>query len=384
MYVTESYLESNKIQENFFDINASIEVEKILKDYSDRAKSDYLGFDLMTDLKSELENKISEVQKFTVEKQFSLSSVIEEMETELTDNRKSLSIKSIPSINFSSGGFKPQNLIGLAGAFKNGKTTLAINILIDLLKQDIPCGYFTLELSESEFKQKNASVFFNVGYGNLREPTRLTAEHKERMIKAIAKKDEYPLYISDMKLTETEIYNKAKYWKERNGVQAVFIDDIGNMSSKKRFEKKEQQAAYYSNFLKQLAKELNLVVFTAAQLNRTGIGNPTVINLADSIALARDCDFLFLIYNLFEAGIKQINGTTFNENHFACKLEVTRHSKNSRKEFILEMTESGQFKEIATGYDIKQIESVYKPFYTKNKIDIGRVNNYYETESMPF
>jgi len=108
--------------------------------------------------------------------------------------------------------------------------------------------------------------------------------------------------------------------------------------------------SYYSGFLKQLAKELNITIIVLAQLNRKGRQEPSTENLAESIALARDCDFLFITFNPLEMGIKKDKNINYEESHFLVKLDTTRHTRFKRQ-FLLYMNDDGNFVEVATEYD---------------------------------
>jgi hypothetical protein len=82
--------------------------------------------------------------------------------------------------------------------------------------------------------------------------------------------------------------------------------------------------------------------------NLTNIGSRSFST--EPIALARDCDFLFTIYNPLDIGLKSIKEFNFRESHFMVKLDISRHTKN-RSSFILSLSDSGNFAEIETEYD---------------------------------
>lgn len=357
MQISINSLLGNSILESFADICFSEETENLLTHYSGRAKNEIAGLDLISDLKIDIDQKLLLAEKFREEKPFSMNDVMNKIESEIRDgNKESIKIKSIPSITYAAGGFNPSNLIGIAGSFKSGKTTLALNLILDIVKQNIGCGLFSLELSEAEIKKKVAGMLSGVPYEFLREPKKLSDGHKKNIMKAYNQFNKVPLYISDKLMTEQEIYNKSKFWKDRFNIKVIAVDYIGYIKAKRKFDSREREVSHYSNFLKQLAKELNVIVIALAQLNRTGKANPTVDNLAESISLARDCDFLFLIYNPLDCGIESIKTTTLNDSHFICKMDVTRHSRNTKKQILLEMKDDGNFIEIATEYETNKHE----------------------------
>jgi len=345
----------NQILERFADIEFSLKTESFLSTKLKEAKGNINGLDLLSDLADECNNEIAKVQNFKEDKPFSVQKVIEDIENEMSNKKiTSYSTKDIPSFNNSTGGIKPSNLIGIAGSYKSGKTTFGLNLIIDFVKQNIPCGFFSLELSESELNRKILAMLSDIEYEKLREPKKLSDNEKQDLIRlyhsSIEQKKDFPLYISDKRMTEYEIRNKAKYWKDRHGIKIIAVDYIGYIQSKKKFDTRERELSHYSEFMKGLAKELELTVILLAQLNRSGKQNPGTENLAESIALARDCDFLFTIFNPTEIGMKSNNGFNFKENNFVVKLDTSRHTKNKRN-FVLSLSDSGSFTEIATEYN---------------------------------
>lgn len=350
----------NKVFEQLKDIATGERVVTICKTTINKLKTETEGLDIAIELKSELEEVIRGIEKFKDDKPFSdnLSLIIETIEGELNSrNNNSISVRNLPSFNNATGGLKTSNLLGIAGAYKSGKTTLGLNIILDLVKQNIPCGFFSLELSEDELNRKILGMLSKVEYENLRDPKKLDDNSKKKIYTLSKNKTLLPLFISEKIMTEQELKSKAKYWKERFGVRVICIDYLGYIRSNKKFDTREREMSYYSGFLKQLAKELDIVVIVLAQLNRQGKKEPATENLAESIALARDCDFLFITYNPIEMGIKKDKNIDYNESHFIVKLDTTRHTR-FKKQFLLKMNDDGNFVEIATEYDNDYLNNV--------------------------
>ncbi len=347
----------NQVIERFSDILFSFKAESLLHSKLLQAKESINGIDILSDLQSDIQTELSTLSNFKEEKSFSenLPIIAGQIEDEIAGSSSdSLELTNIPSFNNATGGMRASNLIGIAGSYKSGKTTLALNIVMDLVKQNIPCGFFSLELSETELNRKILASISGVQYEKLRSPKKLDASEKQKLTETfkvnLSKKD-FPLYASDKRLSEIELKNKAKYWRDRFGIRVIAIDYIGYLRSKKKFDLRERELSYYSEFLKGLAKELNLIVLVVAQLNRVGRINPGVENLAESIALARDCDFFFTIHNPKQIGIKNDGrGFQFEDNHFVCKMDTSRHTR-SRGSFVLSLSNCGTFSEVATEFD---------------------------------
>lgn len=348
----------NSVLERFGDVTLFLKAEGILKAKLNEAKESVNGLDFITDLIDTFNNELSRVQNFKEDKSYNVRAIISEIEDELSSKKiTSYTTANIPSFNNATGGIMPSNLIGIAGSYKSGKTTFGLNLIMDFVKQNIPCGFFSLELSEKELNRKILAMLSNVPYEKLREPKKLTDIEKQTLSKLYENyKKNFPLYITDKRMTEIEIKNKSKYWRDRYGVKIILIDYIGYIKSKKKFETRERELSHYSEFLKGLAKELDIPVIALAQLNRQGKQSPGTENLAESIALARDCDFLFTIFNPLEIGIKSANGITFNENNFIVKLDTSRHTKN-KSSFVLELSDSGNLREMVSEYDNRYLNN---------------------------
>jgi replicative DNA helicase len=348
----------NNVFEQLKDIRIANDLTDLLKSKIEELKTDTCGLEQALEIRSEIDYIIKTTDNLKDDKSFSenLPEILSSIEEEMKPNsRGSVTLKNFPSFNNSTGGLKHSNLVGIAGTYKSGKTTFGLNIVLDIAKQMIPCGFFSLELSQAELNKKLLGMLSRVEYENLREPKKLDAKSKEKLSEIYRENSKLPLYTSDRLLTEFELKNKARYWKERFGVKVICIDYLGYMRSHKKFDNREREMSYHSGFLKQMAKELDIVIIVLAQLNRQGRKEPSTEYLAESIALARDCDFLFIIYNPLEIGIYRDQDIEYNESHFLVKLDTTRHTR-FKKQFLLTMNDDSNFVETATEYNNDYLE----------------------------
>ncbi len=343
----------NNVFEQFQDLVIASKLNTLCDGTIKTLKQDTNGLDKAIELRSDIDEIIKKIENIKDDKSFAenLPGIIESIEGEISSHStNSLTLSNFPSFNNATGGLKPSNLVGIAGTYKSGKTTLGLNIILDIAKQDIPCGFFSLELSQEELNKKILGMISKVEYESLRDPKKLDEQSRAKITEIYSHKNILPLYTSDQLLSEMEIKSKARYWVERFGVKLIVVDYLGYMRSHKKFDTREREMSYYSGFLKQLAKELNITIIVLAQLNRKGRQEPSTENLAESIALARDCDFLFITYNPLEMGIKKDKNINYEESHFLVKLDTTRHTRFKRQ-FLLNMNDDGTFVEVATEYD---------------------------------
>jgi hypothetical protein len=115
----------NKVFEQFLDLVFSLKAEDFLKDKLKQVQTDVTGFDTLTELKADIETLLKRIDNFKEEKSFAenLPNIKSEIEEERNSKiNNSLTVKNIPSFNTATGGLRPSNLIGIAGAYKSGKT----------------------------------------------------------------------------------------------------------------------------------------------------------------------------------------------------------------------------------------------------------------------
>lgn len=344
----------------FYDLYDSIKADIFLSDSFEKSKNTILGLDVLSELKENIDRELSKYSRFDFVSTFdkSLDEVIERIELRIKNDRAIKTI-SYPSFNTATGGLNGGNLVGIAGAYKNGKTTFAMNIILDLINQGISSAIFSLEMSKSEVEDKVLACKVGISYEKIRNPNRLTNDEIRTLLKF--KKDysktNEKLFIHDRVLSITEIENVIRKLKSKFGLQVVMLDYIGLVKSISRFrntETREREISMISNSLKLLAKETDTIIFVLSQLNRNGIKEASSFNLAESLALARDCDFLFTIFKPENSGCDRINiegkEIMISENDFVVKLDSSRHSV-SGKQFLLKLEESGRMKETETRYD---------------------------------
>jgi len=291
-----------------------------------------------SELQTKLENVIEEkettgVQTFSA----ALKDIILEIESELKGKTKPIRSNCFPSLN-KLCSIRPGNLIGIAGSYKSGKSSFATSLLLDFAGQGIGTCIFSLELGKREITSKIASYKRNINYNHLIEISSLTDLEMAELSRLLAASKDLPLYISTEMLTLNQIKAKMKLLRDKKGVKIFAIDYLGYVRSDNNdFKNREREMTFFSIQLKKFAKELNVVVMVLAQLNRSGLNEPSSINLAESISLARDVDYLFTI----STGEALKDNPSFRnilsgnlENKFIVRLDTSRHSQQG-KAFII-------------------------------------------------
>lgn len=341
-----------RLQE-YYDIYWAIKTDNLLAAALEKSRNTLNGFDLLADLEKSFREELNKTSRFEKPKSLTeiYQEVIDQIEKKLQGNEISFNTKNFPSFNTATGGIEKGNLVGLAGAYKNGKTFFGLNLMKDFASQKNEVGFFTLEMTRVELGHRLIASECEINSSMLRNPRLLSDDDMRTLVRnSIANKTENDhILVFDKILDVNGITSMIKRLKRGRGTSIFFIDYLGLIAGGKNFERRERELAFISNKLKLVAKEESVAIFLLAQLNRTGIEEANSKNLAESISLARDCDFLFMIEKPREV---KGNGKNIQDGtYFSITLDISRHTPNSGKSFLLRLDESGKMKEIITRFD---------------------------------
>ena len=240
-----------------------------------------------------------------------------------------LAIPTFPTLMKATGGILKDYVV-IYGQYKQGKTTLAEQIMLDIAFQKKAVGIINLEMSKESYYLKALSMRTGIDYLKLRNPKGmgLTEDELEQFDKRARKKFEgTKIYVADKLFDIDRILSKMKIWKRKFGIELFVVDYLGLIESNAKDKQRYLEVASYSRRLKNAVKKLDTPIIALSQANDD---NKT----ADSKAPARDADFVISVMKPIEAGIKELKiyDTTFKfkKNHFLVTLENSRHGKNKQ------------------------------------------------------
>ncbi|OKL48502.1 replicative DNA helicase [Boudabousia liubingyangii] len=199
------------------------------------------------------------------------------------------------------GGLHPGQMIIVAGRPAMGKSTLALDFCRSAaIHNNMPAAIFSLEMSREEIARRMLAAETNVLLSRLNKGN-LEEEDWKKIAKNMDRLNEAPLFIDDSpNLTMGEIRAKARRLKQQHNLQLIAVDYLQLMSSGKRVESRQQEVSEFSRSLKLLAKELQIPVIAAAQLNRgpeqRTDRKPMMADLRESGSLEQDADVIMLLH----------------------------------------------------------------------------------------
>jgi replicative DNA helicase len=199
-------------------------------------------------------------------------------------------------------GFQPGNLIIVAARPSMGKSALALCMAANIaVRQNIPVGMFTLEMSKSEVTQRLMCSEAKVESQRLRTG-KLAPDDWPRLTAACDKLAKAPIYVDDTgSINMMEIRSKARRLKSRHpDLGLIVVDYLQLMTSGGTTENRVQEVSQISRSLKILARDLDVPIIALSQLSRAveqrTDKRPILSDLRESGSIEQDADLVAFIY----------------------------------------------------------------------------------------
>lgn len=174
-----------------------------------------------------------------------------------------------PDLDELTTGFQPSNLIIVAARPSMGKSSILNDFALHAAtKQSAPVVIFSLEMSRHELVQRFLSSEARVDSQRIRRGS-LQEQDWTRLSSALGRLADAPIFIDDSaNVTLMEMRAKCRRLKAKHGLGLVIIDYLQLMQGPNKSENRQQEVSEISRNLKIMARELQVPVITASQLNR--------------------------------------------------------------------------------------------------------------------
>ncbi len=197
------------------------------------------------------------------------------------------------------GGIQSDDLMIVAGRPGDGKTSLLLQMASAFCAQGKRGVIFSLEMSIP--KLTNRLIAQRTGLDGQRLNGGLLSKDEWGLVQsAVSDMEKWGLRLDDTApLSPVTVRARCIDWKETEGLDFIIIDYIQLMTGVG--QNREQEIAYISRNLKLLARELNVPVIAAAQVNRASEGRadkrPSKADLRESGAQEQDADLILLLWS---------------------------------------------------------------------------------------
>jgi replicative DNA helicase len=165
-------------------------------------------------------------------------------------------------------GLCPGHMIIIAARPGIGKTTLAINMIKNLIEQQIPVLFFSLEMTSFEVSQKIISIESEVP-ANQVDSGLTTSDEFQKLVQAENKLRQLPLIIEEEEnLTPAKIRARTKRYIKSHNIKAVFVDYLTCITPDQKTNTREEGYRDISGALRAMAKSFRIPFICLAQENR--------------------------------------------------------------------------------------------------------------------
>jgi len=195
-------------------------------------------------------------------------------------------------------GFQNSELTIIGARPSIGKTALALSMATNIaVKNNIPCGFFTLEMSDVSLMMRVVSAESKINSNNLRTGL-LRPTDFNKLTEAAGRIYDSPLILQDTpNIPLLDLRSLSRKMVMKHDVKIIFVDYIGLISPEDTKQPRHEQISQISRSLKALARELDIPIIALSQVGRQSEGKaPTLADLRESGALEQDADVVLLLH----------------------------------------------------------------------------------------
>lgn len=245
--------------------------------------------------------QLQELDNMTIDKDNPTDNyLMEVMDNILSDKPKEFIKTGISSVDNRIMGFEAGQLNVLAGRPSTGKTSLALNIMWNIVLKGYPTTFFSLETGGNNIVERLVSSITNIPLHKVKQADGISDKETSNIMNAIDQiKKHSNLRIEDTaQITPQDVREQAMAQSELPHV--IFIDYLTLMQSDVAQRDRRLEVEKISRDLKIIAKETGCVIIALSQLSR-GVESrndkrPMMSDLREAGGIEQDANMIFLLY----------------------------------------------------------------------------------------
>ena len=228
-----------------------------------------------------------------------VSSTIELIDRRYKNNSELTGVPSgIARLDTMTSGFQKSEFIVIGARPSIGKTAFALSMMQTIaVEKHIPCGFFSLEMSYQSIGQRLLAQVSRLPSYKLRSG-QLSMADFQKLQDAAGMCYNAPLYIVDTpNIQLIDLRAMARRMKVNQGVQVIFIDYIGLITTENPAAPVYETVSEISKSLKSLARELDIPIVALSQVARDAEGQePNLAQLRGSGSIEQDADVVLFLH----------------------------------------------------------------------------------------
>lgn len=251
-----------------------------------------------------------------------------------------------PNLNKATLGFQKGDLMILAARPAVGKSSYAINLALQVAKNnDAHVAFFSLEMSIEQLMMRIYSYQAGVDLAKIRSGN---LNNDELLLLSLAKEDlaKQNLYFDVSPSSNiADIRTKCRQLKNAGKLDFVVIDYLQLITVENSRGNRQEEVSKISRQLKTLAQELQVPILALSQLSR-GVEDrenktPQLADLRESGSIEQDADIVFFIYRRKDVEDLDV-ADQLNEKLKEEQLQRESKSKKEMLEVIISIAKNRQ------------------------------------------
>ena len=251
-----------------------------------------------------------------------------------------------PNLNKATLGFQKGDLMILAARPAVGKSSYAINLALQVAKNnDAHVAFFSLEMSIEQLMMRIYSYQAGVDLAKIRSGK---LNNDELLLLSLAKEDlsKQKLYFDVSPSSNiADIRTKCRQLKNAGKLDFVVIDYLQLITAENTKGNRQEEVSKISRQLKTLAQELQVPILALSQLSR-GVEDrenktPQLADLRESGSIEQDADIVFFIYRRKDVEDQDV-ADQLNEKLKEEQLQRESKSKKEMLEVIVSIAKNRQ------------------------------------------
>ncbi len=199
------------------------------------------------------------------------------------------------------GGFQRSDLMIFAGRPGMGKTSFMLSVVLNAARFGSRIAIFTMEMGVEQIVQRLISMETGINMQMLRLG-QISPTQESRLVEAMGRLSKFNVFIDDTPaLTPLQLRTKCRRMQREHGIDLIIVDYMQLMNAGGLYENNRvQEISYISRHMKELARELNVPLLSAAQLSRAveqrQDKRPQLSDLRESGSIEQDADIVMFLY----------------------------------------------------------------------------------------
>lgn len=276
--------------------NIEIETKKIINDNKNE-----FGLDYAINLNEQIGNIILK-HTGSIKREKTTSEILKELIKEIETGKPSDEYfkTGIKSLDKHIIGIPKKHITVIGARPGQGKTTFALQLKRNFVKQGLKVGMFSLEMGSKDLLIKDISAVTEIDSIDI-ENNRLKSNDYDKISKAEDMlKTENFLISENAYQTPQQIKTTINQWKIQKGIDIIIIDYLQLVKTDYKKERYDLEIGMLSNDLRIFAKETGTPIIILSQLNRQvesrSYSRPIISDLRESGQIEQDAKLILLLY----------------------------------------------------------------------------------------